>query len=462
MEERSQLLPKDGIFSSAGVFEKRWVVIGLLCVGFFLDNASGAALASSFRALEVEIGLSPLKQGTVLMVQSLTGSICAPLWGYHADRYDRYFVLSAAAGIWAFATMATAFAGTAGLWPLATARFFYGIGSSAVTPVVQSIVADTFQDNERGRAFAFCIAASCFGTLMSTAVVTSVSMHDVNAQYQGWQMSFLVLGCLAVAFSLLLVWAGQSPEYRLPRPPGAPGSAWTDFVQTLSMPTFRVVLLQGAFVSTALEAHAFLIIWAQYIGYRNWVAGLLVSIGMLGTLCGCFFGGYLGDQYAVSDPDHGRVYVGQVGGSMMLIFWSIIMFMPHTTEYVIWLALVLFMFGFVKNWEYVAAIRPILVEVAPNRRRATVIGYAAAIDGVVSAMLGGPLIGFLSERVFGYQRTTLDVDAMPEEQRLANLEALSQSLGMVTSCCIVGNLLAFSILHITYKTDRHQAKLHDQ
>jgi len=91
-----------------------------------------------------------------------------------------------------------------------------------------------------------------------------------------------------------------------------------------------------------------------------------------------------------------------------------------------------------------------------------VIGYAAAIDGVVSAMLGGPLIGFLSERVFGYQRTTLDVDAMPEEQRLANLEALSQSLGMVTSCCIVGNLLAFSILHITYKTDRHQAKLHDQ
>merc|ERR1719269_111250 len=71
----------------------RWSIVVLLCVGFFLDSASSAALASSFRALEVEINLSPMKQGVVLMMQNLTGSLFAPLWGYQADRADRLHVL---------------------------------------------------------------------------------------------------------------------------------------------------------------------------------------------------------------------------------------------------------------------------------------------------------------------------------------------------------------------------------
>jgi MFS family permease len=437
----------------------RWYVVVLLCLGFFLDSASSAALASSFRALEVEINLSPMKQGAVLMMQNLTGSIFAPLWGYQADRADRLQILAVAAGIWSVSTAVTAHAGMHGFVALVFARILYGVGTSGVTPVVQSIIADMFPDAERGRAFAFCIAASCLGMLVSTVVVTGVSMHDVNSTYQGWQIAFLVLGAAAAMFSISLLFLARNLP--IPRAEGPVESAWTDFADTFKMPTFRVVLLQGAFVCTALEAHAFLVIWAQYIGYQNWVAGILVSMGMLGTLVGCFVGGSLGDWAAQKSPDHGRIYVGQIGGTLMLAFWIGIMFVPHKTRYVYILGMLLFLFGSVKNWEYVGAIRPILVEVAPSRRRGQTIGYAAAVDGIVSASLGGPLIGLLAEQVFGYEQTSLDVNVMPEEQRLGNLGALTRALGVVTAACITGNLIAFSVLHYTYGPDRTAAKLRD-
>lgn len=440
---------------------KRWGVVACLCGAFFLDNASGAALASSFRALEVEIGLSPLRQGMVLMLQSLSGSLCAPMWGYWADRDDRFVVLAASAFIWAVATMLTALVGGLGFMTLAVVRLIYGVGSAGVTPVVQSVVADLFTEEERGRAFAFCIAASTLGTLTATAVVTSISMADVkHIDFMGWQVSFMVLGVAAVIFSTVLLYLRESVD--LPRTPGRLTSPWSDFVSTMEMPTFRVVLLQGAFVSTALESHAFLIIWVQYIGYANWMAGLLVSCGLLGTLLGCFLGGYLADTVATISPDHGRIYIGQLGGVLMLIFWLGLMWVPRDTEFGVWLGVMFFMFGFVKNWEYVGAIRPILVEVAPSHRRAIVIAYAACFDGVVSAMLGGPLIGMLAEKVYGYERTILEVDAMPEEQRVGNLDALTQAIATVTVVCIVGNLLAFSILHRTYAPDRDLAKRHDE
>jgi MFS family permease len=458
MEEEVSLL-RGGFTEWKPGAQGRWYIVVLLCLGFFLDSASSAALASSFRALEVEIGLSPMKQGAVLMMQNLTGSLFAPLWGYKADRSDRLQVLAMAAGIWSVSTAVTAHAGMHGFVALIFARILYGVGTSGVTPVVQSIIADMFPDEERGRAFAFCIAASCLGMLVSTVVVTGVSMHDVNTTYQGWQIAFLVLGGAAALFSVALVLLARNLP--IPRAEGLAGSAWDDFVETFKMPTFRVVLLQGAFVCTALEAHAFLVIWAQYIGYQNWVAGILVSMGMLGTLVGCFVGGSLGDWAAHKSPDHGRIYVGQVGGSLMLTFWIGIMVVPHKTRYVYILGLLLFLFGSVKNWEYVGAIRPILVEVAPSRRRGQTIGYAAAVDGIVSASLGGPLIGLLAEQVFGYEQTSLDVNVMPEEQRLGNLGALTRALGVVTAACITGNLIAFSILHYTYAADRSAAKLRD-
>jgi hypothetical protein len=83
------------------------------------------------------------------------------------------------------------------------------------------------------------------------------------------------------------------------------------------------------------------------------------------------------------------------------------------------------------------------------------------VDGIVSACLGGPLIGLLAEQVFGYEQTSLDVNVMPEEQRLGNLGALTRALGVVTAACITGNLIAFSVLHYTYGPDRKAAKLRD-
>jgi len=444
------------------VHEHRWVVLGVLSTAFFLDSASTAALAASFRALEVQIGLSPMRQGFVLMLQSLTGSAFAPVWGVLADRHDRTATLAAAAAIWAGATLYTTCVQT--LWQLGVARLLFGIGTSGLTPVVQSVVADMFMDCERGRAFSICIAASGLGTLCAIAVVTAISQVEfvlsAGPTVDGWQLSFGVLGCLASIFAVGIFCCAD--KLAIPRQQGgAATSPWRDFWETLRTPSFRVVLIQGAFVSTAIEAHAFLVIWVQYIGYTNLQAGLLVAVKMLGILLGCFAGGFLADKCSRYSPDHGRVYVGQLGGCLMLVFWSCLMALPRSTDYVIALVVVLFCFGFVRNWEYVGAIRPILVEIAPSRRRASAIGYAACIDGIVAACMGGPLIGFLAEGVFGYEMSRMDIDAMSESRRESNLNALTQALAFVTVVCISLNLAAFGILHLTYKVDRRAAADYD-
>jgi len=293
-------------------------------------------------------------------------------------------------------------------------------------------------------------------TAISQVEFTVVHFGDVS----GWQLSFGILGVSAAVFALLIFCLGS--KLSIPRQEGVLTSPWEDFKATLKTPSFRVVLIQGAFVSTAIEAHAFLVIWVQYIGYTNIQAGLLVAVKMVGIMLGCFVGGWIADKASFYSPDHGRVYTGQLGGVLMLVFWSALMGLPRSPEHVVGLATLLFCFGFVRNWEYVGAIRPILVEIAPSRRRASVISYAACIDGLVSACMGGPLIGFLAEGWFGYEMVRKDIDAMSEQQRLGNLDALTQALATVTVVCISLNIAAFGILHLTYKTDRRAAADHDR
>lgn len=82
----------------------------------------------------------------------------------------------------------------------------------------------------------------------------------------------------------------------------------------------------------------------------------------------------------------------------------------------------------------------------------------SCLEGVGAAALGAPLVGYLCENVFGYVKPLhgkLFRDPS-EEIRLNNARAISLSMLCMTVGPWVLSVLAYGILHATYKLDsRH-------
>ncbi|CAE8732589.1 unnamed protein product [Polarella glacialis] len=60
--------------------------------------------------------------------------------------------------------------------------------------------------------------------------------------------------------------------------------------------------------------------------------------------------------------------------------------------------------GLVASWCGSGVNRPILAEIVEPAGRASIIAWLAALEGSSAALLGAPVVGFLSESVFGYEK----------------------------------------------------------
>lgn len=77
-----------------------------------------------------------------------------------------------------------------------------------------------------------------------------------------------------------------------------------------------------------------------------------------------------------------------------------------------------------------------------------------------AAVLGAPLVGFLSERVFGYIKLShgLNVTGLTTD-RLSNARALSLSMLCMTVGPWMANFVVYCILHKTYKKDKRNGSI---
>lgn len=107
-------------------------------------------LGCSFRA-------APHQLGQITFWRALVQALASPLGGLAGHRYNRVFVLSAGAFIWAAFTAGFAF--SRDIVQGMTLWAFNGIGLSLMIPNAQSLIADYYPDTQRGAAF---------GTLMMT------------------------------------------------------------------------------------------------------------------------------------------------------------------------------------------------------------------------------------------------------------------------------------------------------
>merc|ERR1711871_361051 len=106
------------------------------------------------------------------------------------------------------------------------------------------------------------------------------------------------------------------------------------------------------------------------------------------------------------------------------------------------------------TWPCYSTNRPVLCEIVPENNRATVMAWELAIECGLAAVICMPLLGYLTESVFGYHETTQDFATMTPEVRAENAAALRSAMLYMTVLpwllCFVG----YSLMHFTYPHDR--------
>jgi len=181
-------------------------------------------------------------------------------------------------------------------------------------------------------------------------------------------------------------------------------SLLSDARRVCAVPSFLVIVTQGALGSTPWSALAFLTLYLQLRGWPDAAAAGVLASFSLASAVGSVLGGFVGDAASVPFPDHGRVAACQFS-VLTGVPLAAVLFRGLPTAFsgraVALTAAVLVSKGVLTQWAATACNNPCFAEVVPPRLRTAVFALDRCAEGVLSA-LGAPLVGRAAEALFGF------------------------------------------------------------
>lgn len=376
----------------------------LLAAVAFIDAVDRGILPGVLTKVQDELGFSDTQAGLLGTAFVLTGFLVVLPAGYLADRYRRTRIIAVVLASWGLISGLNALVRS--FWQFLSVRAALGIGETIDNPASQSLIADYYRVDVRGRAFALQRATPFFGQALGLGLAGGV------ASVLGWRWAFLLVG---VPGSLLAiaVWrlpeprrgesdgAPPEPEAQLPvSPPLLPGreagarALIRDVRGALAVRTLRSLMIGSAIAAGALSGLGF---WAAAFYERHTslgsggsagLAGLLILVG---AIAGTFVAGRVVDRVRERYEGAPMLLAGtcQAVGAALL--------MPTFLEVPIWVRIpvqgvaVAFVVG------GLVAIPVMITEVVP----AAVRGISFSVTGFLSAVAGAAsplLIGAIADR----------------------------------------------------------------
>jgi len=122
----------------------------------------------------------------------------APAWGWAVMRYGPRRTAIACLVVWAITCFGSGLAANYNM--LLISRVALGAGEAALFPLTVTLVSNWFALAERGRATAFWWIGTMIGPMLTGVVVTGLIVT------LGWRAQFYVMGVLALALPLPMVW----------------------------------------------------------------------------------------------------------------------------------------------------------------------------------------------------------------------------------------------------------------
>ncbi|CAL5090751.1 unnamed protein product [Urochloa decumbens] len=401
---------------SSAAWGRRWT-LPLVTAAALLESADESLLPAMYTEVGAALGASPTALGSITLCRALVQALCYPLAACAAAWLDRARVV--AAGTFLCAAAAALVGASSTVPQMAAARGFNGVGLALVLPAAYSLVADGNDDASRGAAFGWVFMASGVGGAMGASLGVLLAPASFLG-VPGWRLAFHAVALVSAglaALTWLLAADDRSPASTTKTKGSMPtvaAEAVRDARAVVRVPTFWVVVAQGAAAQVPWQALAFMAMWLELAGRVAMAqASNAAAVPLAALLLLLVRPGW---------PLAGAVYAG---GFLLL--------------------------GVAMAWSTVSTSNPILAEVVPEKARTAVYALDMCFENVV-ASFGAPVVGILAERVFGYRPQAAASD---RENAAALGKALFTGIAVpATICC-----LTYSALYWTYPADRRRARM---
>lgn len=431
-----------------------------------MERADESLLPGVYKEVGDALHVDPTALGTLTLFRSIVQSSCYPLAAYLSSRHNRAHVIALGAFLWATATFLVAISTT--FFQVAVSRGLNGIGLAIVTPAIQSLVADSTDDYNRGMAFGWLGFTSNIGSILGYVCSILFASKSFNG-VAGWRIAFLLVAVVSVIVGILVRLFATDPHYRDRKITEHVKDKpfWSDIRDLLKeakmvikIPSFQIFVAQGVSGSFPWSALAFAPLWLELIGFSHKKTAVLVTLFTISCSLGGLFGGYMGDTLAKKFPNGGRIFLSQVSsGSAIPLAAILLIGLPDDPSTAFSHGLVLVIMGLCISWNGAATNGPIFAEIVPERARTSIYALDRSFESIL-ASFAPPIVGMLAQNIYGYkpipEGSTSSVKIDTDRANAASLaKALYTSIGIpMVICCTI-----YSFLYCTYPRDRDRAKM---
>lgn len=446
--------------------------IFLINMAAIMERADENLLPAVYKEVSEAFNAGPSDLGYLTFIRNFVQGLSSPLAGILVINHARPTVLAMGTLCWALSTAAVGAShhfSQAAFW-----RAVNGFGLAIVIPALQSFIADSYKDGVRGTGFGLLSFIGNLGGI-GGGVLATVMAGQQYWGVQGWRFAFIMMASLSLLIGLLvflfvvdprktigvnrdtsenferdeLVEKGNSYELSIWT------ESWTATKAVMKVKTFQIIVLQGIVGSLPWTAMVFFTMWFELIGFNHNKTAALLSFFAVGCSLGSLLGGIIADRMSHIYPHSGRIMCAQFSAFMGIPFsWFLLKVIPQSVSSYFTFAVTLFMMGLTISWNGTAVNAPIFAEVVPVKHRTMIYAYDRAFEGSFSSF-AAPLVGILSEQMFGYDSKSVD----PIKGSVREASALSKGLLSMMAipfglCC-----LFYTPLYRYFRQDRENARM---
>ena len=382
----------------------RWKSLTAMAVAFVSDNTESGLVNTLFPVIRQALSLGIDALGILTSISRFARMLFGPLWSMVADRFGRKRILFVVTGLWGLWTAAAGFAQDFN--QLLILYAIGVIGTVAGEPISNGLLADLFEENERGKAYGAIRSIGTAGGLILTPLIGQLANFE-----NGWRYGMFMMGGISLLSGILILLFVTEPEKRtLSEAEELKQFRLRDVATLFKTPSF--LLLAGMLpLVTSLVLFAFFVTY--FVDVRGWQtaeAAILYTVFMAGFAVSSFFGGFLGDRFDKRFGPNGRVMLMQA----YLLTFAVMSYLALQIDWGrgIILYVVLFLFGLIGSIGFSGCVLPMVSAIVPKELSATAFALLFSfIQGLISALLSLAL-GFLA-KTYGLQNVMFWMVTVP-------------------------------------------------
>lgn len=444
----------------------------LINLAAIMERADENLLPSVYKEVSEAFSAGPSDLGYLTFIRNFVQGIASPLAGVLVINYDRPTVLAMGTFCWALSTAAVG--ASQHFMQVAFWRAVNGFGLAIVIPALQSFIADSYNDGVRGTGFGLVNLVGTLGGIGGGVVATVMAGQEYWGM-PGWRCAFIMMAALSAVIGFLVFLLVIDPrkttnvgyntseisdrDELLGRGNSSVTSvwleSWTAMKAVTKVQTFQIIVLQGVVGSLPWTAMVFFTMWFELIGFDHNSAATLLSLFAIGCAMGSLVGGLIADKLSQIYPHSGRIMCAQFSAIMGIPFSLFLLkVIPQSVNSYYTFCATLFLMGLTISWNGSAANAPMFAEVVPAKHRTIIYAFDRAFEGSVSSF-AAPLVGILSERMFGYDSKAVDPVLGSKREAFALSQGLISMMAVPFGVCC----LFYTPLYKIFWKDRENARL---